>query len=203
VGIGGVTWKTGATSGSLLQTGVRTQCVGGRQRDAGWFELYPSKPNESADFAGFPASPGDSIKASVYRASGRAWVTRLDDLTAGISGWMVTGEGWGVARDRGNGRFSGQGATDGLSYAGGYTAEWIVEDYSENGSRVPLADYGAVTFAHLTTSLRSWSLTPGDAETMAQDGVVLSTPSPPSGNGFSVTSTPGASTLPAHAREAR
>jgi hypothetical protein len=194
VGIGGYPWPTGGNSGTLLQTGIRETCVSGVAEYVGWFEEYPSNPNHEADFFGFPVSPGDAIQASVYQSNTGAWVTRLDDHTTGISGWMVTGEGWGVASDNTNGSFPLQGSTAGLSYSGGYTAEWIVEDYAQSdGSYVPFADYGSVTFSNLQTSLGSWSLTPSEGVEMVQNGAILSTPSLPGsdGNSFSVNYTGG------------
>jgi len=189
VGIGGYGWPTGGISGLLLQTGVTTDCVDGVQQDRGWFELYPSSPNTEKDFLGFPVSPGDSIQASVFQGGSGAWETRVDDLTTGLSGVMVTGEGWGVSADAGNGSFSLQGSTAGLSYSGGYSAEWIVETYTLNGSIVPLADYGTVNFSDLKTSASSWSLTASEGLAIAQNGVVMSTPSLPANGGFSVSYT--------------
>jgi hypothetical protein len=184
VGIGG--W---GTSGVLLQTGITNTCVNGVQQDIGWWEEYPSVPNHSQVFSNFPVSPGDSIAASVYQGSTGAWETRVDDLSTGLSGVMVTGEGWGVMVD-GSGTFPEQGSTADLSYSGGYTAEWIVEDYTlPSGALVSFADYGTVSFTGITTSLPSWSLTPNEAVEMVQGGVVLSTPSAASGDGFSVSYT--------------
>jgi len=188
VGIGGYGWPTGGTSGTLLQTGVTAGCTNGVPQYNGWFEEYPSIPNTSKNFLGFPVSPGDAIEAYVFQGSSGAWETRVDDLTTGLSGVMVTGNGWGVSADAGNGTFLKQGSTDGLSYSGGYTAEWIVEDYSQNGAAVPLADYGTVNFTGLKTSL-PWSLTSSEGLAMVQNGVVVSTPSPPSSSGFSVSYT--------------
>jgi hypothetical protein len=189
VGIGGYRWPAGGTSGALLQTGVTANCVGGIQLDVSWFEEVPSSPNRSEEFAGLSVAPGDSIKASVYQTSDGAWETRLDDLTTGLSGVMITGEGWGVSADAGDGTFAEQGSTSGLSYSGGYSAEWIVEDYAEGGAQVPFADYGVLTFTGLTTSLPSWSLTTSEGEELIQNGTVVSTPSVPSADGFSVTYT--------------
>jgi hypothetical protein len=188
-GIGGYRWPTGGTSGALLQTGVSTNCVDGVPQYAGWFELYPSSPNTEKDFVGLPVSPGDSIEASVYQGSTGAWDTRVDDLTTGLSGVMVTGQGWGVLTDGGNGTFVKQGSTAGLSYSGGYTAEWIVEDYAQNDTPVPFADYGTVNFSGLTTSLTSWSLTLNEGLAIVQNGVAVSTPSLPANGGFSVSYT--------------
>lgn len=189
VGIGGWNWPTGGNSGALLQTGVTSDCVGGVQQNRGWVEEYPSNPNRAVNFLGFPVSPGDSIQASVFQGGGGAWETRVDNLTTGLSGVMVTGSGWGVMADAGDGTFLKQGSTAGLSYSGGYTAEWIVEAYTQDDAVVPLADYGTVTFTDLRTSLSPWYLTANEGVAMTQNGVVVSTPSPPSNNGFSISYT--------------
>jgi len=191
VGIGGESWPTGGTSGALLQTGISDQCVNGSQQDSGWFEEYPSVPNEEKVFRSFPVSPGDAISAAVFQGSNGVWETKVDDLTTGLSGIMVTGEGWGVASDGSSTQtFPVQGSTSGLTYSGGFTAEWIVEDFSDStGSTVPLANYGTVTFSNLQTSLPTWSLTTGEGWSIAQNGVTLSTPSAPSTAGFSVSYT--------------
>jgi hypothetical protein len=106
---------------------------------------------------------------------------------------MVSGEGWGVARTPASGpiTFTYQGTTTALTYAGGYTAEWIVED---NGSALtnslnPFANYGNVTFSNITTSLSPWNLTPDDGVEIVQNGVALSVPSPIVNSGFTVTYT--------------
>lgn len=191
VGIGGFGWSSGGSSGVLLQSGVTSSCVNGVQQDVGWWEEFPSNPNYGTQFTGFPVSPGDSIVASVDQTSSGAWQTRVDDLSTGLSGWMVTGQGWGVASDASNGAFTEQGSTSGLTYSGGYSAEWIVEDAesAQTGTLVPFADYGSVAFANLTTSLSSWSLTPSEAVQLVQGGVVLSSPSQPGSGTFSVSYT--------------
>lgn len=183
VGVGGT------SSESLLQTGIRETCRGGVASYAGWWEEYPNKPNREADFFPFPVSPGDSITASVYQSSATAWVTRLDDQTTGSSGWMVTGDAWGVGRD-GGGTFTAQGGTAGLTFAGGHTAEWIVEDaITVDSSIVPFADYGNVSFTNLHASPASWSLSPAEGWEIIQNGTVLSAPSQPGSDGdsFSVS----------------
>lgn len=180
VGIGGV-------SGTLLQTGVETDCASGAQQDVGWWEEYPSNPNHEEPFTGLTISPGDSIVASVYQDGG-SWLTRLDDLSTGLSGWMVTGNGWGVGADSSNGTFTSQGSTASLTYSGGTTAEWIVEDYSFGNALIPFANFGTVSFSNLTTSLPTWALTGNDAVEIYQNSV-LATPSSPSGSGFSISYT--------------
>ncbi len=185
VGIGG------DSSGVLLQTGVFPTCVDGEQQNVGWWEEYPSSRNHEANFADFPVSAGDVIEASVYETTTGAWQTRVNDLSTGLSGIMITGEGWGVYSDGSGSSFPEQGSTAGLSYSGGYTAEWIVEDPGTGTTTTPapFADYGTVTFSDLTTSLPSWSLTSDEAVEMVQRSTVLSTPSPPSTHGFSVNYT--------------
>jgi hypothetical protein len=61
-------------------------------------------------------------------------------------GHVVTGAGWGVTTV-GSDTFRYQGLTTYLSYSGGYTAEWIVEDYGNaSGGLVRFADYRTETF---------------------------------------------------------
>ena len=190
VGIGGYGSPAGGSSGPLLQTGVTMSCINGVQQDVAWWEEYPSNPNDAPDFTSLPIMPGDHVQASVYQTLAGAWATRVDDRTAGLSGWMVTGEGWGVSADHST-SYAPQGSTAGLSYPGGYSAEWIVEDYTDSatGALVPFADYGRVSFSSLLTSLASWSLLPSEAIEIDQAGSVLSTPSLPTGDGFSVAYT--------------
>jgi hypothetical protein len=189
VGIGGWVLPSGEGSGDLLQTGVRTDCVGGVQQNVGWFEEVPSDPDVEEDFAGFPVTAGDSIQAWVFENTAGAWETRLDDLTTGLSGWLVTAEGWGVSTDGGSNTFPLQGSAAGLSYSGGYTAEWVVEAYTADSAVVTLADYGTMAFTNLTTSLSPWYLTTSAGVELVQGGVAVSTPSLPSGGGFSVSYT--------------
>jgi hypothetical protein len=187
VGIGGSAWPPGVGSGPLLQTGIRTDCVNGTQENTGWFQQYPSTPNGERAFAGFAISSGDSIEASVSQRSDGRWETRVDDLTTGLSGVMVTGLAWGVMSDGDSSTLSPQGFATNLSYSGGYTAEWIVEDFARYGLLVPLADYGTVSFTNLRTSLPSWALTPDEGWAIATNGGVVSMPSPPADSGFSVS----------------
>jgi hypothetical protein len=190
VGLGGYRWPSGGTSGGLLQTGISDQCVNGAQEDTGWFEAVPSAPDHSEVFAGFAVSPGDAITASVFQSGSGVWETKLDDLTTGLAGFSVTGEGWGVAPDAAA-MFHAQGTLNG-AYAGGYSAEWIVEDFTvaATSTLTPLANYGTVSFSNLGTSLTPWALASADALAIAQNGVTLSTPSAPSSSGgFSVSYT--------------
>jgi hypothetical protein len=171
----------------LLQTGIRTECVNGTQQNVGWFEEYPSTPNVEKDFFGFSVSPGDSVRASVNQTTSGAWETRVDNLTTGLSGVMITGQGWGILTDPCDGSLSLEGPTTDLTYSGGYTVEWIVEDYNKNGWRIPLANFGAVAFSNLQTSQSPWTLTPSESVSMVQNGTTVATPSAPASDGFTVS----------------
>lgn len=177
----------GPGTGALLQTGVLTMCTNGVQENAGWWEELPSDPNHPNPFDNFPVAAGDVIDASVYQTTTGAWETRVNDLSTGLSGIMITGEGWGVYQDGSDSSFPEQGSTAGLSYSGGTSAEWIVED--PGATPAPFANYTTVSFSDLETSMSSWTLTPDDAWEIVQNGVVLSTPSMPSITGFTVTYT--------------
>jgi hypothetical protein len=178
----------GASSGDLLQTGVVDECVNGAQGDVGWWEKYPSVPNYGVGFEYLPVAPGDSIEASVYQNTAGQWVTRLDNLTTHLSGWMITGEAYGVGTDA-SGTFADQGSTTDLTYSGGYTAEWIVEDPSTGSALAPFVNYTTVTFSNLAMSLSSWDLSSDEGWEIVQDGTVLSTPSLPGNDEFSVSYT--------------
>jgi hypothetical protein len=184
IGIGG----TGGTT--LLQTGIASNCVGGVQQNVGWWEEYPSNPNHEANFTNFPVSDGSQFRAVISQESDGSWETTLSDLTTGLSGYMVTGEAWGVS-ETGASSFTDQGSTAGLSYPGGYTAEWIVEDDTDSVTQsvYPFANFGSTTFSDLETNLSSWSLTPSETWGIVQNGVTLAAPTTTSSDGFTDTYT--------------
>jgi uncharacterized repeat protein (TIGR02543 family) len=186
VGIGGT------SSTVLLQTGVTTNCVNGAQQNYGWWEEYPSIPNTSRAFTSFPVAAGNQIEAIVAQNSNGSWETTVSDLTTGLSGYMITGEAWGVSIT-GASSFTDQGSTTGLSYSGGYTAEWIVEDpgviNEAPGNVQPFASFGAVTFSNMRASFSSWSLTPAEEWGIVQNGVTLAAPTATSADGFTDTYT--------------
>lgn len=178
VGTGGY-WH----SGTLLQTGTHESCTGGEQQDSAWWEEYPSVPNRSRTFAHFAVSAGQHVVATVARLTDGRWRTTVDDETSGRSAVMVTGEGWGVS-PIGAPRFALEGVTRNLVYPGALTAEWVVEDFRLNGIPVPLADYGALRFRGLRTSVAGWRLDRSEAVGMVRNGTTLAAPSPPEGDGF-------------------
>jgi hypothetical protein len=187
VGIGGA----GGTSGDLLQTGVRSDCIGGVQYDeVGWWEEFPELPE--IDFKSMTASAGDAIQASVFQNSDGSWTTRLDDLTTGISGVMATGAGYGTILDSNPTVWRDEeGSTVSVAYSGGYTAEWIVERFElSDGSLAPLANFGTVAFTSLTTNVPSAELTGSEQVGIGDtNGYLYAAPSAPNSSGFSVTYT--------------
>jgi hypothetical protein len=192
IGIGGEAWATGGNSGSLLQTGINANCVNGVQVDSGWWEVVPATPNHEQMFGSFPVKPGDVIEAYVYQTTSGAWATRLDNLSTGLTAIMVTGESWGVGpTTSGNITWNVQGSAANISYAGGYTAEWIVEDVTDasSGTLFPFANFGSVTFSNLESSFTTWSLTSSETWAIVQSGVTLATPTSTSTDGFTVSYT--------------
>jgi hypothetical protein len=187
VGIGGA----GGSSGDLLQTGVRSDCLGGVQYDqVGWWEEFPELPE--IDFHSMSVSEGDELEASVSQNSDGSWTTRVDDLTTGVSGVMTTGNGYGTILDSNPTVWlDEEGSTVGVSYLGGYTAEWIVERFGlSDGSLFPLADFGTVGFTSLTTSVPSAALTGSEQVGIGDNnGYLYAAPSASNSSGFSVAYT--------------
>jgi hypothetical protein len=191
VGIGGA----GGSSGDLLQTGVVSECMKGVQvENPAWWEEFPESAADLFDAATMKVSPGDLIQASVSQSPDTSWTTRVDDLTTKVSGVMHTGMGgqWGTVRDSDGAPLSTPQDSSTFTYAGGGTAEWIVEDFGTSTGLVPFADFGTVTFTGLATSLPAWGLTPSEQVGLGdRAGLLLAVPSAPdaSGKGFSVAYT--------------
>lgn len=186
VGIGGA----GTSAGPLLQTGVRSVCVSGTQTtNPAWWAEFPAYPE--VDFASGFVSAGDSIRASVSRSVDGSWTTRLDNLSTGVSGVMTTGQSYGTVRDSDPSVWlDEEGSAAGAAYSGGYSAEWIVEDFEQaDMPLVPLADFGSIAFTALTASLPSWKLTAGERVGIGDaDGNLWAAPTGPdaTGRGFAV-----------------
>ena len=189
VGIGGEQWSNGGNSGTLLQTGVDADCVGGFQQNDAWFEQWPSIPNNAQTFDNFPVFAGDQIQVSVYETTTDQWVTLLSDVNTGESGIMLTGDSWGVGPTSNIlNSWTVQGDTSGLSYGGGYTAEWIVEDNTNSitDELNPFANFGSVTWTGLESSFTTWSLTHDETWAIVQNGETLATPTATTSDGFTV-----------------
>ncbi|KZV75430.1 aspergillopepsin [Peniophora sp. CONT] len=149
----------GDTCGSaILQTGVDFTVSGTRTSFDAWFEWFPAA---AVDFSGFPVSAGDSITATVTATS----------TTAGTATLLNHRTGTTVSHS-----FTRQPALCQEN------AEWIVEDFEEGGSLVPLSNFGTVTFTGASAS--GVSLSGATIINMEQNGRVLTSAS---ASGTSVT----------------
>ncbi|TVY41451.1 Aspergillopepsin [Lachnellula subtilissima] len=121
VGIDGDTYTN-----SILQTGLDFTVTNGKVSYDAWYEWYP---DYAYDFTGISFSAGDSVSVSVKSSSSTAGTAVIENLTTGKT----------VSK-----------ALTSTAALGGQNAEWIVEDFEENGSLVTFADFGAVTFTDAT-----------------------------------------------------
>ena len=184
------TWVgTGGTGGQvLLQTGTENSCAGGTQSEVGWYELYPSTPNQEVDFPifHFPVNPGDSMSAAVTDSNGQ-WETILEDLTSGLKGVFEVGVGWEIESISNNTPVGGFHATaSNQTFSGATVAEWIMEDPEDgSGNLLPFANFGTVTFTNLGTDLGVPTLPSSDSYKIVQGTFTLSVPTQVAGNSFS------------------
>jgi len=119
VGIDGDTCDT-----AILQTGIDWTKSGSSITYDAWYEWYP---DYAYDFSGITISAGNSIKVTVTATSKTAGSAVIENITTGKT---VT--------------HTFTGGVDGDLCE--YNAEWIVEDYEENGALVTFADFGSVEF---------------------------------------------------------
>lgn len=135
VGIDGDTCDT-----AILQTGVDFCIEGSTTSFDAWYEWYP---DYAYDFD-LTVAAGDVIKITVDATSKTAGTATVDNVTTGKS---VT--------------HTFTGGVDGDLCE--YNAEWIVEDFEEDDSLVPFADFGTVTFSSASATSGSKSVGPEDA----------------------------------------
>ncbi|KAK3936558.1 putative acid proteinase protein [Diplogelasinospora grovesii] len=148
VGLDGDTCQT-----AILQTGVDFYVQGTSVSFDAWYEWYP---DYAYTFSGFAISAGDSITMTATATSTSSGSVTIVNNTKGKS---VTHS------------FSGESAD--LCET---NAEWIVEDFEENGSLVPFADFGTVTFTGCqVTTTSGGTLTASGATILdiQQNGQVL------------------------------
>jgi len=107
---------------AILQTGIDMTVQGGEVVYDAWYEWYP---DYSYDFSGFTISAGDAIKMTVSVTSKTAGKATMQNLTTGKT---VTHS------------FTGEPALCETS------AEWIIEDFEEGSTLVPLANFGTLEF---------------------------------------------------------
>ncbi|KAJ3822226.1 aspergillopepsin-2 heavy chain [Lentinula raphanica] len=128
VGIDGDTYAT-----AILQAGVYFSVSGDSVEYGAWYEWWPNYATD-IDTDDFPVSAGDVITVVIEATSNMEGTVTLINESAGKT-------------------FSiNQTSPTKLSYLGGQNAEWIVEDYTQNGGLVPLANWGTVTFVNASAS---------------------------------------------------
>ena len=118
---------------------------------AAWYEWYP---DYAYDFSGISFSAGDVVTVTVTATS----------TTAGTAVIENTSTGQTVSQD----------LTSSAALCE-QNAEWIVEDYEENGALVPFANFGSVTFSDASATTASGAVGPGSATVIEiqQDNQVL------------------------------
>ncbi|KZT03723.1 uncharacterized protein LAESUDRAFT_704399 [Laetiporus sulphureus 93-53] len=135
VGIDGYTCDN-----AILQTGVDFTIDNGETSYDAWYEWYP---DYAYDFSGITISAGDSIRVTVTASSTTSGTAVVENLSTGQTVTEDLTSSYALCEEN---------------------AEWIVEDYEENGSLVPFADFGTVTFTSATATTSSGgSVDPADA----------------------------------------
>ncbi|PMD29669.1 concanavalin A-like lectin/glucanase [Hyaloscypha variabilis F] len=125
VGIDGDTYGN-----AILQAGVDvTINSDGSTSFDSWYEWYPQY-SITFDPSQFSFGAGDTIFVSVQSITSTDGTVTLQNLSTGQS----------VTQD--------VSAPDSSSALGGQNAEWIVEDFDENGSQVAFTDFGSVSFTN-------------------------------------------------------
>lgn len=127
VGIDGDSCATG-----LLQAGVDfTVTSSGAVSYDSWYEWYP---DYAYDFSNFAVSAGNVIQVDITATSTTKGTVKLTNVSTGKSVSQTLSAPSGSVLCRQN-------------------AEWIVEDFEENGSLVALSNFGTVVFTNAAASL--------------------------------------------------
>ncbi|KAJ3346016.1 hypothetical protein HDU83_003512 [Entophlyctis luteolus] len=137
VGLDGDTCQT-----AILQTGVDWTKSGSSVTYDAWYEWYP---DYAYDFSGIAISAGNTITVTVTATSKTSGTATIKNVTTGKS----------VSHT-----FSNEGSLGSLCET---NAEWIVEDFEENGGLVEFADFGKVTFSSASATTSSGSVGPSGA----------------------------------------
>jgi hypothetical protein len=137
VGIDGDTCQSG-----LIQTGVFWCVQNGEYSYEAWYRWIPGA---SIAYDNININAGDVISVTVTWTSDTSGTVYLVDETNGGNGFIT---------------FTGQ--TSGTLC--GTNAEWIVEDFEENGGLVPFADFGTVTFTGATAVVGGQTVSASGAE---------------------------------------
>ncbi len=156
----------GYTNGSLVQAGVdEIPRAGGLVSYQPWWEVLPGP---QVPVSGLPVQAGDTITVTIHKT--------------GIAGWALA-----IRDTSSDHRYQTH-----LAYSGPATsAQWVIESQAAAGSTSSppeLAPYTpAVTFSHLGFSQPAGGQATATRLVMVQKGQAVSTPSPLTPAGFTVT----------------
>lgn len=163
VGIDGDTYAA-----AILQTGIDFMVINGVLAYKAWYEWYP---DYAYDFADFKMSPGDIINISVTAGSSSAGTATIENVTT---------------RQKVSKALNAPSPNSNL---GGQNAEWIIEDFQQDGALVPLTNFGTVSFTDsmATTSAGKQVDTTGAQILDIQQGRSVLTTSSASGSTVTVS----------------
>jgi hypothetical protein len=133
----------GATSSDqyLIQTGTEADVVGGKAQYHAWWEVItPTNVAPETLFTTMTIHPGDTIRATVTKASTTTWTMSLHDYTTGQTASHTA-------------KFSGPGKT----------AEWIQEDTDVSGYISTAPNWQKVAFSTVRLNGASPGLTSSQA----------------------------------------
>ncbi len=116
----------GLNSSTVEQIGTDSDIVNGTAQYYAWYEMYPKG---SVDIASMTIKPGDTLSASVTYVSGSLFQLTITD---GSQTFTTTQSARGAAKS---------------------SAEWIVEAPSSYAGVLPLANFGAVSFANSSATI--------------------------------------------------
>ncbi|MCJ1324981.1 hypothetical protein MMC10_001643 [Thelotrema lepadinum] len=169
VGIDGDTYGKAILQAGIDFTATRGAGDAVQQSYDAWYEWYPAV---SHDFSGISMKAGDTISVACTSSSSSKGVCKIDNLTNKQS----------VSKT-----MSAPSATATL---GGKNAEWIVEDFEQGGSLVPLAKFADVTFSNCqaTAGGQNVGTTGATMIDIRQSGKVETAVKIPSGSSIVVSS---------------
>jgi len=157
----------GDTCGSaILQTGLDFTVRGTTVSYDAWYEWFP---DYAYDFTGISFSAGDSVTLTVTATSTKAGSATITNNTKGTTVTKSITSTSALCEEN---------------------AEWIVEDYEEGSSLVPLSNWGTVTFTGASAgTVSGTSVSPSGATLIdleSENGSVISSVSV-SGSSVAVT----------------
>ncbi|KUJ19065.1 uncharacterized protein LY89DRAFT_571522, partial [Mollisia scopiformis] len=126
----------GYSDDDLIQTGVLWCIQNGEYLYEAWYEYLPAS---LVEYSGITVTSGSVVTVTATKTGTNSGTTKL---TSG--GTTVTHT------------FTNQGSS-----LPGTSAEWIVEDFESNGSLVPFANFGTVTFTGASAIINGVTETPG------------------------------------------